>query len=59
MWSLPSALLNLLFVLSASFIFLGLGSNYKLVGMDRWQVMLFMLIILSLVYFLNIFSFSF
>ena len=60
MWSLPSALLNLLFVLSASFfIFLGLGSNYKLVGMDRWQVMLFMMIILSLVYFFKYFFLQF
>lgn len=60
MWSLPSALLNVLFVLSASFfIFLGLGSNYKLVGMDRWQVMIFMLVILSLVYFFKYFFLQF
>lgn len=60
MWSLPSVLLNLLFVLSASFfIFLGLGSNDKLIGMDRWQVMLFVWATLSIVYFFKYFFLQF
>lgn len=60
LWSLPSALLNILFVLAGSFfIFFGLGSNYALVGMDRWQVMMFIFIILSLVYFFKYFFLQF
>jgi hypothetical protein len=60
MWSLPSVLLNLLFVLSASFfIFFGLGSNYKLTGLDRWQTILFILLILSFVYFFKYFFLQF
>lgn len=60
LWSLPSSLLNILFVLSGSFfLFFGLGSNYVLVGMDRWQVMLFMLTVLSIVYFFKYFFLQF
>jgi hypothetical protein len=60
LWSLPSALLNILFVLAGSFfLFFGLGSNYVLIGMDRWQVMIFMFTILSGVYFFKYFFLQF
>lgn len=60
MWSLPSVLLNCLFVLSASFfIFFGLGSNNYLIGIDRWQVMLFFLIVISIVYLFKYFLLQF
>ena len=60
LWSLPSALLNILFVLTGSFfLFFGLGSNYVLTGMDRWQVMIFIFIILSFVYFFKYFFLQF
>ena len=60
LWSLPSALLNMLFVLSGSFfLFFGLGSNYTLVGMDRWQVMVFIFVVISIVYFFKYFFLQF
>ena len=60
LWSLPSTLLNILFVLAGSFfLFFGLGSNYVLIGMDRWQVMIFMFTILSVVYFFKYFFLQF
>ena len=60
LWSLPSALLNILFVLAGSFfLFFGLGSNYVLMGMDRWQVMIFIFTVLSVVYFFKYFFLQF
>lgn len=60
MWSLPSVLLNILFVLSAGFfVFFGQGSNYLLTGMDRWQVMSFIMIIIAFVYLFKYFFLKF
>jgi Domain of unknown function (DUF4271) len=60
MWSIPSVLLNLLFVLSGSFfVFFGLGSNYVLTGMDRWQVMIFIFLMITLIYFFKYFFLHF
>ncbi len=60
MWSMPSVLLNFLFVLSGSFfIFFGMGSNYILTGMDRWQVMVFIFFMIAGVYFFKYFFLHF
>lgn len=60
MWSLPSFLLNILFVLSAGFfVFFGRGSNYSLTGMDRWQVMSFIMLIVAFVYIFKYFFLQF
>ena len=51
LWNLPSMMLNLLFVLSCGFfLFFGMGSNYILTGSDRWQVMIFILFVVMVVY---------
>lgn len=51
LWNMPSFLLNALFILSSGFfLFFGLGINYILVGADRWQVMIFLVLVILLVY---------